>query len=211
MATIDAISRDGTGKGVARRLRAAGKIPGVLYGGSRKNLNFAIEVTEWAKLMDRVGGNLRIKPQKLIVDGEDRKAAVLLRDMQVHPVSGNVMHIDLLRFDAEKELDIEVPIVVSGEDKCPGLKRGGIIQLVRHELEVHCKAKDIPESINVSVAGFDIGDVLHIEDVELPSGVEVITDINFTLVSVVGVKGEAADDETETEGAGEGEAEATEE
>lgn len=205
MAVIRSRTRDGVGKGVARQLRRDGRIPGVLYGAGGKNFNLSLDTNFWVKLLETDGHNLRTRPSTLVVDGEDRPSAVLLRDMQVDPVTDTPLHIDLLRFDPERELDIEIPVVVTGEEESPGVKIGGVVNLVRHNLEVHCKAKNIPEEIVISVATFNIGDVLHINDITLPDGVEVISDVNFTIATIIGAQAEVADEEEVVEEA-EGEA-----
>ncbi|MGN7612145.1 50S ribosomal protein L25/general stress protein Ctc [Magnetococcales bacterium HHB-1] len=208
MATINAQTRDRLGKGGARTLRRAGRIPAVLYGGGhdQKNRHLSLDSNEWQKLLIDEGNNLKIKPQNLVVDQSVRGRAALVRSFQVHPVSGQTEHIDLLRFDPKMEIEVEVPVKVVGEDLCPGVKIGGVVQVVRHSLEVRCQAGNIPEVFEISVAEMEIGDVFHLNDLQLPEGVEMFYEGNFTVVTVVGVKAETA--EAETEGA---EGEATEE
>ncbi|MBF0369277.1 MAG: 50S ribosomal protein L25/general stress protein Ctc [Magnetococcales bacterium] len=198
MALIQALSREGLGKEKARHLRKEGRLPAVLYGGDRDNRNLSLELKEWRSVLISEGTNLRTQRQNLVIDGKGR-AAVLLRDMQVHPLTGNPIHVDFLRFDPNMQIEVNVPVILEGEEECPGVKIGGMVQQVRRELEVSCRAGDIPDEIRLSLVGMEIGDSIHIEDVELPKGVEVHTDVNFTIVAVVGVKAEEVEETEEEE------------
>jgi len=194
MATIMAQSRSGTGKGVARKLRREGRIPAVLYGAGRPNRNLSLHVREWMALVETERTSLRTARQNLVIDRTGR-VAVLMRGFQVHPVTGNPIHVDFLRFDPNKMIDVSVPVRLLEEEESPGLKEGGVLQFARRELEVHCRAGDIPNVINLSVADLKIGDAIHIQDVSLPQGVEVLSDTNFTVVAVVGIKAEEVEEE----------------
>ena len=204
MADIKAEARDGIGKGVARSLRRAGRIPAVLYGKGRDNVNLSVDVQAWNRLTFKSSLiHLRTQPQTLTIDGE-RSQPVLLRDLQKHPVSGLVEHLDFLRFDAKKEIQIMVPIKLLDADAAPGVKRGGMVQVVRHQLEIHCAAEDIPVSIDIPVGEMDIGDSIHISSVSLPKGVEIRSEVDFTVVALVGIKDEpTGDEEDEAEDSGE--------
>ncbi|MEO5365205.1 MAG: 50S ribosomal protein L25/general stress protein Ctc [Magnetococcus sp. WYHC-3] len=186
---IEAKRRDGIGKGVSRQLRMAGRIPAVVYGAGRENINLSLLRKDWVRLMEKEGAHMRTQPHDLAIEGGET-LAVLLRDEQVHPVSELPMHVDFLRYDAEKRIRVGVPVVIVGETECPGIKSGGVVQIVRHEVEVTCKAGRIPDHIEVSVAGLRIGESVHIEDIALPEGVQVLHEVNFTLAVVVGVKEE---------------------
>lgn len=199
MATINAEKRDGTGKGVARALRREGRIPAVLYGGGQPAINLTLDAKQFNTLVEKEGSDLRTQRQDMII-GKSTRAMVLLREYQVHSVNERVLHVDFLRFDPSKEIDVAVPVLLVGEESCPGVKRGGVVQHIRRELEVHCKAGDIPHEIEVDVSGLDIGDSVHIEDITLPPGVEVFTDVNFTIAALVGVQAESvSDDDAEAE------------
>jgi large subunit ribosomal protein L25 len=196
MAIIQAQTRTGTGKGVARQLRRAARIPAVLYGAGTASLSLSVDRKTWLRLQEKEAGSLRTKPQTLVID-EQQRQLVLLRDVQYHPLTEAPLHLDLLRFDPNREIDIEVPVDIVDEDQCPGLKRGGMVQLIRRELDITCVAGKIPESIIVSVAGLDIGDVIHISEMTLPEGVEVHREVDFTVVTIVGVKDESEELEAE--------------
>ncbi len=183
MATIKAESREGTGKGVARAMRREGRIPAVLYGGGRDNKNLSMSSKEWMEIVEENGSSLRTQRQTLIIDGK-AKQMVLLRGYQVHPVNGGPVHVDFMRFNPKQKVEVEVPVIIVGEEEAPGVKEGGIVQQIRRELEVQCLAGDIPENFEISVAHMEIGDSIHIEDVEMPEGVVVNTDVNFTIVAL---------------------------
>ncbi|MBF0447776.1 MAG: 50S ribosomal protein L25/general stress protein Ctc [Magnetococcales bacterium] len=200
MAMINAESREGTGKGVARKMRREGRIPAVLYGAGRENLNLSLSAKEWIELVEKNGSSLRTQRQTLVLDGKARQM-VLLRGFQVHPVTENPLHVDFTRFNPNQRVEIEVPVLLVGEEVSRGVKDGGILQQIRRELEVQCLAGDIPEHIEISVAHLEIGDSIHIEDVVLPEGVLVNHEVNFTIATVGAPHVEAADDGSE-EGAG---------
>lgn len=198
MAKIQVLSRDGTGKGVARKLRREGRIPAVIYGAGLPNVNLSVERKAFLKLMETERGGLTTHRQDLEVDGGNIVPA-LIRSMSFDPVSDLPIHIDFLRFDPTRKIDVEIPVRVVDEDRCPGIKVGGILQIVTHEIPVQCLAGDIPEAIVVSVAELDMGESIHIHDIRLPAGVTVHSEADFTVVTLAGRKAEEA---------GEGEAEA---
>ncbi|MBF0629519.1 MAG: 50S ribosomal protein L25/general stress protein Ctc [Magnetococcales bacterium] len=191
MAVIKATKRDGTGKGVARQLRRDGRVPAVLYGGpkTKSNLNLSLEMRELLKTLEVEGSNIRVKVIELVIEGAGTEKA-LMRGLQVHPVSGRPVHVDFMRFDAHQKIQVMIPIHVVDEDQCPGIRSGGILQLVQHEMEIHCQAGAIPESINISVKGLEIGHSIHLRDIQLPQGTEVHGDQNMTIVTMVGIKAE---------------------
>lgn len=176
--------RKGTGKGVARKLRNENKIPAVLYGAGKEAQPIA--VSGYDIMMSMQAGGFFTNMQELMVDGKVHKA--LARDVQHHPVSGKVEHVDFLRFDPKQVLKVMVSVHVADEEQSPGLKKGGVLQLVRTEVELLCRADAIPESITISMAGKDIGDSCHISEVTLPEGVSPTVDRDFTIASVVGTR-----------------------
>ncbi|MBF0444951.1 MAG: 50S ribosomal protein L25/general stress protein Ctc [Magnetococcales bacterium] len=182
MATINAEKREGTGKGVARLMRREGNIPAVLYGGGKDNVNLGLNAKEWMEIVEKNGSSLRTQRQTLVIGSA--KQMVLLRGFQTHPVSGDPVHVDFMRFNPKQKVEIEVPVVLLGEDVCPGVKEGGMVELIRRALEVQCLAGDIPESFEISIAAMEIGDTIHIEDIEMPEGVVVNTEVNFTIVNI---------------------------
>lgn len=199
MATIQATKRNGTGKGVARELRRTGRLPAILYGGPDGNVNLSLDSRAWLNILEKEGANLRVESQELLVEGE-KQEKVLMRGLQIHPVTGMPVHVDFMRFDPDRKIVVMVPVHVLDEAECAGLREGGILQTVRHELEVHCRAGKIPHAIEVSIKGLRIGESVHLRDITFPEGVEVFSEVNYTLVAVVAVKAEQADEESQTPG-----------
>ncbi|MBF0108098.1 MAG: 50S ribosomal protein L25/general stress protein Ctc [Magnetococcales bacterium] len=195
MAIIKATKRDGTGKGVARQLRRDGRVPAVLYGGpkTKSNINLSLELRELLKTLEIEGTNIRVKVIDLVIDGVGTEKS-LMRGLQLHPVSGRPVHVDFMRFDAHQKIQVMVPIHVVDEDQSPGIRSGGILQLVQHEMEIHCQAGAIPEAIEVSIKGLEIGHSIHLRDIQLPAGTEVHGDQNMTIVTLIGVKAEQVEE-----------------
>jgi len=218
--TLSAETRERAGKGASRHLRREGRVPAVVYGNNESPLS--IHVEEKALTMALQGGHFM--NSVIMIDAGGAPVRTLPKDVQFHPVSDRPLHVDFLRISEHAKVTVAVPIRFTDDDKSKGLKRGGVLNTVRHELELVCDAAEIPEEIEISLAGLDIGDSLHISAVTLPSGTEsAITDRDFTIATIVAPSGlkmdaedaaaaEAAPDAAdvplvgEEEGEGEGEA-----
>ncbi len=191
---LSAETRERAGKGASRHLRREGRVPAVIYGNKEEPLS--IHVEEKALIKALSGGHFM--NSVVMIEGA-AKAAVrtLPKDVQFHPVTDRPLHVDFLRISEHAKVQVAVPIHFVDEDKSKGIKRGGVLNQVRHELELVCDAAEIPEEIVISLAGLDIGDSLHISAVTLPQGSEsAITDRDFTIATIVapsGVKSEAAE------------------
>ncbi len=205
--TLTLNSRTDSGKGAARRLREQGLIPGVIYGAKKDVTSVSINAHDLMMIVKEGGFYSTV----LDVEVNGKKEQVLPRELQRHPVKGTYLHLDMLRFDAKRKILVSVPIHIEGEAESPGVKSGGIVQHVRTEVEVRCLASKIPSEFIVSVAGFNVGDSVHFSSIELPEGVELTTEEDFTIASVVSTRSNAddADDAAELE-ATEGEAAAAE-
>ncbi|MEO5344802.1 MAG: 50S ribosomal protein L25/general stress protein Ctc [Magnetococcus sp. YQC-9] len=193
MAIIQAQTREGLGKGASRFMRRQARVPAVLYGGTRQNRNLSLDQKELLKLLETEGSGLRTHRQDMVIDG-DIRVAVLLRDYQIHPLSGLPVHVDFMRFDPNQIIQVEVPIRIRDEEICPGLKAGGVLEFIQKDVEVQCRADDLPNFLEVSIAKLDIGDAIHVRDLPLPKGVHINADDNFTVITVAGVQGEAAEE-----------------
>ena len=179
--TVLASPRDGVGKGSARQTRRDGQVPAVIYGNKEEPLLLTLE----RRLLSRELENPQFFIQLVDIEIGGTKHRVLPRDVQFHPVSDVPMHVDFLRFDPRRKITAAVPVVFDGEDECPGMKRGGMLNIVRHEVEVLCTADDIPQELLLHLAGLDIGDSIHASAVPLPDGVTfVISDRDFTIATV---------------------------
>jgi len=201
--TISAEQRERVGKGSARAARRAGLVPAVIYGDKKEPLGINMSTREITKIVHQPG----IFGRLLDIEVGGKKSTVLTRDIQFHPVSDNILHMDFLRVSGSAMVAVGVPVEFINEDICPALKIGGVLNVVRHEVELNCPATDIPEKITIDLDGLKIGDSIHISAIELPEGVEpTITDRDFTVATLQspggGVKNEDEDvegEETEAE------------
>lgn len=194
-------SRDRAGKGTARATRRAGRTPAVIYGNKEEPIMISAETRAIRIQMHKPGFFTNLF--ELDLDG--KKHRVLARDLQLHPVTDEPEHVDFLRVGKNTEITLEIPVEFINEEKCPGLKVGGVLNIARHEVEVTCLASEIPESIVVDLEGKELGEAVKISSVNLPKGVvPTITDRDFTIASVAapsGLRSEAASEETEEEAA----------
>jgi large subunit ribosomal protein L25 len=183
MEAIEATARPRAGKGAARAVRREGRVPAVIYGGKQPPDTIALDGNELKKLYDT--GHFLSTVYEISVDGA--KQRVLPRDLQLDPVKDHIIHVDFLRVTRGSTIAVEVSVDFLNEETCPGLKRGGTLNIVRHEVELNCPADAIPESIQIDLAGFDIGDSIHISHAKLPPNVTpTITDRDFTIASITG-------------------------
>ena len=166
---LNAQQRTLQGSGASRRLRRAGKVPGIVYGGSAAPL--AIELDHNSLLLGLKKEAFHSSILNLVIDG--KKEQVLLRDTQVHAYKPLVLHVDFQRVDATHELHIKVPLHFVNEDIAPGVKlSGGLVNHILTEVDIHCLAKDLPEFIEVDVGGLKVGENLHVSQLKLPKGVK---------------------------------------
>jgi large subunit ribosomal protein L25 len=199
---LKAEARERVGKGSARDVRRNGKVPAVIYGGKQPPVAIALPYKD--VYMKIHGGGFLTTVATIDVNGE--KIQVLPKDFQLDPVKDFPMHVDFLRIDRDSVVTVEVPVHFVNEEKSPGLKRGGVLNIVRHEVEFVCPANAIPEFITVDLDGTDLGDSIHISSVKLPEGVKpTIGDRDFTIATIAapaGLRSEGAED-AETEEGGE--------
>lgn len=197
--TMTAEPRDRAGKGAARATRRSGRVPAVIYGDHKDPILVSVEPVELMQHLQKSGFYSML--MDLNVAGEHHR--VLPRDVQFHPVTDTPMHVDFMRIGKGTRITVMIPIHVKDEEKCAGLKRGGVLNQVRHEVEVRCDPENIPEMITLSLEGLDIGDALRISDAGLPDNVKpTITDRDFVLVTIAAptvVKDEAAEAQAEGE------------
>ena len=167
---LDAESRTDMGKGASRRLRRAGKVPGILYGGKKAPAPVTFPHKDVAKSLEHEAFYSHILTVK--IGGKSEKA--VLKDLQRHPFKPIIMHLDLQRVTATDKIRVHVPLHFIGEDVAPGVKlRSGIVTHLMKHVDVTCLAKDLPEFIEVDVSPLDVGDSVHLSDLKLPSGVEI--------------------------------------
>ncbi len=174
------------GKGTARQTRRDGRVPAVIYGGKQTPVTISLNEREFVRILHQPGFFTHLFD--VTVDGATHR--VLPRDVQFHPVTDMPLHVDFLRVSAETRITVNVPVEFVDQDKSPGLKRGGVLNIVRHEVEVTCGADNIPEHLTISCEGFDVGASIHISAVKMPAGVQpTITDRDFTVATIVAPSG----------------------
>ena len=202
ISTISAESREKSGKGASRSLRLEGRIPAVIYGGGDSPSHISIEYRLFDMEYTQAGFFSRLYD----VDIEGEKTRVLPRDVQLDAVSDRPLHVDFIRYVKGSKITVEVAVNFLGEDVCPGLKRGGVLNVVRRSVELLCPVESIPDMITLDISESDIGDSLHISQINLPDGVNpTITDRDFTIATIAAPTvmteeeetGDEQDDDTE--------------
>lgn len=201
---LQAVEKTKNGKGSARALRRQGYLPCVVYGGGKDPVSMAVDPSTIKHQLRR---DTLFTALYDICSGGKKKEHVLARDLQVDPVTDDLLHVDFLRITDSTRISVPVPIQFDNESACPGLKAGGLLQLVRTSADLNCRAASIPESISVDLSKFNVGDAIRISDIELPSGVTpAITDRDFMIASIQAPKiavetdeDEAVEEVTETE------------
>ena len=197
--TLAAEARERAGKGASRALRREGRVPAVVYGGKEEPLGIHVE----ERLLRRMLGTGHFTNSIVMIDVGGKKVRTLPKDVHFHPVSDRPLHVDFLRLAKDATVEVSVPVLFINEEDSPGLKRGAVLNIVRHELELVCDADKIPDDIQIDVTGLDVGDSIHISNVTLPAGsVSAITDRDFTIATIVapsGMRSEVGDAQTEDE------------
>jgi len=205
---LKAEARERVGKGSARELRRNGKIPAVIYGDKQPPLSIALPYKD-VHLKIHAGGFMTTIAT---IDVGGKKIQVLPKDYQLDPVRDFTMHVDFLRVSRDTIVTVNIPVHFLNEEASPGIKRGGVLNIVRHEIEFTCPATAIPDAIEVDLTGLDIGDSVHISAVKLPEGVTpTITDRDFTIATVAAPAVLRSEDEEAAEAAEEAEEEEAEE
>ena len=200
--TISAEQRERVGKGSSRAVRRAGRVPAVIYGDKKEPISITLVSHEITKIIHQPG----IFGRLLNIEISESKHTVLTRDIQFHPVTDNVLHMDFLRISGSAKVAVAIAVDFINEDECPGIKVGGVLNVVRYEVELLCPATTIPEKIIVDLQGLKIGDSVHISTIELPDGVTpTITDRDFTIATIASPGGGVKNEDDESDGEDEGE------
>ena len=195
---LKAEARERVGKGSSRELRRNGLIPAVIYGDKQAPISIALNTNEVTKRIHAGGFMTTVAT----IDVNGQKISVLPKDYQLDPVRDFTMHVDFLRVSGNTHVVVEVPVHFVNEEKSPGIKAGGVLNIVRHEVELHALAGDIPEFLTADLSGLKVGDGIHISHIKLPKGTSpVITDRDFTIATIAtpaaGVKSEEAEGSAE--------------
>ena len=179
--TISAESRDRAGKGAARATRRAGRIPAVIYGDKKEPVLISLDPKQIGKLISKKSFYATL----LDVDVQGEKHRVLPRDVQTDPVTDWAIHVDFQRIGKDTKVHVNVPVILRNEAASPGLKLGGVLNVVRHEIEFICAPDSIPQAIEVDLTGLEVGGSIHISHVTLPKNAELaIRDRDFTVVTI---------------------------
>ncbi|MDG2318986.1 MAG: 50S ribosomal protein L25/general stress protein Ctc [Rhodospirillaceae bacterium] len=186
--------RDRAGKGAARAIRREGLVPGVIYGDKKDAVLISMEPRDLFVAMHKPGFATQIF--EITVDKTTHRA--MAQDVQLDPVRDVPIHVDFRRIGKDTVVTVEVPVHFLNEEGSPGLKRGGVINVVRHTIEVRAKPDDLPEQFEVDLTGLDIGDSVHISAISMPDGVApTISDRDFTVCTIAAPTVQAVEEETE--------------
>ena len=179
---LPAETRERAGKGASRALRREGRVPAVIYGG--KEAPLAVHVEE--KELRRQLGTGHFTNSIVMVEVGGKSIRTLPKDVAFHPVNERPLHVDFLRIGEHTTVHVNVPVLFTDEELSKGIKRGGVLNIVRHELELICESDKIPDDIQIDLTGREVGDSIHISHVTLPAGsVSAITDRDFTIATIV--------------------------
>jgi large subunit ribosomal protein L25 len=190
--TLPAEARDRAGKGASRALRREGRVPAVVYGEKKEPL--AIHVEE--KLLSRMLSTGHFMNSVIMIDYEGKPHRTLPKAVDFHPVSSRPIHVDFLRIGEHTKVTVGIPVRFDNEEDSPGLKRGGVLNVVQHELELVCDAASIPNEIHIDLTGLEIGDSVHIGQVKLPDGVTAANqEEDFTVATIVAPSAMKAEEE----------------
>ena len=177
--------RKTTGKSLARALRREGRIPAVLYGPKTDSMMLSIDFKEFEQIVKKANvGSVLLNLQ--IQNGETLTRPAMIKELQTNPVSGAFLHIDFYEIDMQRKINVSVPMVTRG--KSAGVEEGGLLQIVRREIELFCLPTAIPESIEVDISELTIGDSIHVREITLPGDVELPEDIDFTVITLLAPK-----------------------
>jgi large subunit ribosomal protein L25 len=197
--TLPAEARDRAGKGASRSLRREGRVPAVVYGEKKEPLSIHVE----ERLLTKMLSTGHFMNSVIMIDFEGQPQRTLPKAVDFHPVTSRPIHVDFLRISEHTKVHVAVPVRFDNEEASPGLKRGGVLNVVQHELELVCDAAHIPNEIHIALDGLDIGDSVHISEVNLPDGVlPANQDEDFTVATIVAPSAMKAEEE-ETAPAGE--------
>lgn len=195
--TLPAEQRERAGKGASRELRRTGRVPAVIYGDKKTPLSVHVD----EKILTKMLSTGHFMNTVVMIDSAGKKHRTLPKDVQFHPVSSRPIHVDFLRIGEHSTVTVAIPVRFDNEEDSPGLKRGGVLNIVQHDIELICDAAEIPDELHIDLTGLDIGDSIHISNVKLPKGAKpAIDDRDFTVATLVApsaMKSEEGDTATE--------------
>jgi large subunit ribosomal protein L25 len=179
--TLSAETRERAGKGASRAHRREGRVPAVIYGEKQAPISIHVEEKALVKMLSTG----HFMNSVIMIDAGGAPTRTLPKDVQFHPVSDRPLHVDFLRIGEHASVHVNVPVHFTDEEGSPGIKRGGVLNVVVHDLELICDAAEIPEEITISLAGLEVGDTIHISSVKLPKGAKPAATDDFTIATIV--------------------------
>jgi len=194
---LNATVRKTTGNSPARQLRSGGELPAILYGPQTEPVLLTVNAKEFELILKK--GNIGSIILSLVIqNGKKVTKPAMIKELQSHPVSGSFIHIDFYEIDMKRKINVMIPVVTKGDAK--GVEAGGLLQIIRREIEVLCMPGDIPDAFEIDITDMDIGDSVHVDEIPLGDNVELPSDVNFTVVTVLSPKVEEVAEEEEEEG-----------
>ena len=199
--------RNKVGNGAARELRREGMIPAIFYGSKAEPVMLSVITRELENIL-KTSNIGQVLLELLIQNGKQTSRTAMIKELQTQPVSGSLLHVDFYEVAMDQKIKISIPVVTTGQ--AIGIEEGGVLQLVRHEVEIFCYPNNIPESLEIDVTDMGIGDSKHMDEVSIDDSFELVDETNFTIVTVLSPKAEEEEEVVEEEEEGEGEEEAVE-
>lgn len=193
---LNANIRTTVGNGPARRLRQSGQLPAVLYGPGAEPVLLSVNISDFDQVLKKSGAS-QLLLNLVIQDSETYTRSAMVKELQTHPVSRNFLHVDFYEIAMDRKIKVKVPIVTTGMAK--GVELGGVLQIIRREIEVLCLPFEVPESFEIDVADLDIGDSIHVRDISQEGEIEFLEDENFTVVTLLIPKIEEEEEPAEEE------------
>jgi large subunit ribosomal protein L25 len=187
--------RTTTGNGPARRLRMSGQIPGVLYGPKTESVPLSVDKSDLEMLFKKGGIGQVVLNLVIKKNGETLNMPAMIKELQIHPVSRNFIHVDFYEIKMDQKITAKIPVITTGKAK--GVELGGILQIIRRELEVECLPLAVPESIEIDISDLDIGDSIHVGQIHVEGEVEFLEEDDYTVVTLVSPKMEEEPEEEE--------------
>ena len=179
--TLSAETRERAGKGASRAVRREGRVPAVIYGNKQEPLSIHLEEKALVKMLS----SGHFMNSVIMIEAGGQTTRTLPKDVQFHPVSDRPIHVDFLRISEHAQVHVNVPVHFTDEEASPGIKRGGVLNIVVHDLELICDAAHIPEEISISLSGLEVGDTIHISNITLPKGAKSAAGDDLTLATIV--------------------------
>ena len=194
--SLNAVMREHSGKKMARTLRHQGLVPVIIYGAETAPIKIALDPILLLKQLQT--GQFFSKVYQIDIKG-GKSEKIIVRDVQFHPVSDAILHADFYRISEKSDVTVEVPIQLLNQDKCPGIKRGGVLNVVRYKIPVKCKPQHIPDMLELDLSAYKLGQSIHISHVTLPENITIPIERDFTIATIATPRGMSVTDDDDSE------------